>query len=127
MATGARVCAMRMAGKRCFGRPYIDMRLVWFGLGLVLANIAVEPLEAHDLYRSESRLVVRGREVSAQLTFNLLDFPDVDQNGDRVVSQEEFAQSFDRVYATILQHFTLSSSGPPVRITRDKYELFDEH
>ena len=31
------------------------------------------------------------------------------------------------MYATILQHFTLSSSGPPVRITRDKYELFDEH
>lgn len=96
-------------------------------LGWVLASAALAPVEAHDLYRSESRLVVRGREVSAQLTFNLLDFPGVDQNGDKVVSPEEFAKSYERVYATILQHFALSSSGPPVRFTRDKYELFDEH
>ncbi|MDP8989750.1 MAG: hypothetical protein M3N41_06685, partial [Acidobacteriota bacterium] len=92
-----------------------------------LATASLTPLAAHDLYRSESRLVVRGREVSAQLTFNLLDFPGVDRNRDKVVSQEEFAQAFDRVYASILQHFTLSSSGPPLRVTRDKYELFDEH
>ena len=72
-------------------------------------------------------MVVQGREVSAQLTFNLLDFPDVDQNGDKIVTPEEFAPAFERVYATILQHFTLNSSGPPVRITRDKYELFDQH
>ncbi len=101
----------------------------WLGmwLGLSLATASLTPLAAHDLYRSESRLVVRGREVSAQLTFNLLDFPGVDRNRDKVVSQEEFAQAFDRVYASILQHFTLSSSGPPLRVTRDKYELFDEH
>ncbi len=71
--------------------------------------------------------MVRGREVSAQLTFNLLDFAGVDQNGDKVVSPEEFAQAFKRVYETILHRFALSSSGPPVRFTRDKYELFDEH
>ncbi|MDP9112478.1 MAG: HupE/UreJ family protein [Acidobacteriota bacterium] len=70
---------------------------------------------------------MRGREVSAQLTFNLLDFAGVDQNGDKVVSPEEFAQAFKRVYETILHRFALSSSGPPVRFTRDKYELFDEH
>src|SRR5512143_1323906 len=127
MATGAKGCAMRMARTGRFGRPYIDMRWVGMWLGLALANAALAPLAAHDLYRSESRLVVRGREVSAQITFNLLDFPGVDQNGDKVVTQEEFAQAFDRVYATILQHYTLSSSGPPVRFTRDKYELFDEH
>jgi len=96
-------------------------------LGLALASAVFAPLKAHDLFRSESRLVVRGREVSAQLTFNLLDFPGVDQNRDKVVSKEEFAQAFDRVYSTILQHYTLSSSGPPVRMTREKYELFDEH
>ena len=118
---------MRMARGSGFGRPYIDMRWVGMWLGLVLASAPLSPLKAHDLYRSESRLVVHGREVSAQLTFNLLDFPGVDQNGDKVVSQEEFAQSLDRVYAAVLKHFTLSSSGPPVRITRDKYELFDEH
>ena len=103
------------------------MRWVWTWLALALAAAALAPVEAHDLYRSESRLVAHGREVSAQLTYNLLDFPGVDQNGDKVVTQEEFAQSFDRVYASILQHYTLSSSGPPVRIVLDKYDLFDEH
>ena len=107
------------------GSPHISIRRIGTWLALLIA--ALEPAAAHDLFRSESRLVVQGREVSAQLTFNLLDFPGVDQNGDKVVTQEEFAPVFERVYATILQHFTLNSSGPPVRITRDKYELFDQH
>jgi len=96
-------------------------------LGLVLACMPWAPVEAHVLARSESQLVVRGREVSAHLTFNLLDFPGVDRNGDQVVTQEEFAPAFDRVYAVILEHYFLSSSGPPVRITRDKYGVVDEH
>ena len=99
----------------------------WTWTLLVLASYALVPATAHDLYRSESRLVVQGREVSAQLTFNLLDFTGTDQNGDKVVTQDEFTQAFETVYAAILQHYTLSSSGPPVRIARDKYELFDQH
>jgi len=99
----------------------------WIGIWLALLVATLAPAAAHDLFRSESRLVVQGREVSAQLTFNLLDFPGVDQNGDKVVTTEEFAPAFERVYATILQHFALNSSGPPVRITRDKYDLFDQH
>jgi hydrogenase/urease accessory protein HupE len=61
------------------------------------------------------------------MTFNLLDFPGVDQNGDRVVSQQEFDQAFDRVYDAILQHYSLVSFGPPTRMTRQKYDLFAEH
>ncbi len=105
--------------------PQIAMR--WIGTWLALLLAAIAPAAAHDLFRSESRLIVQGREVSAQLTFNLLDLPGVDQNGDKVVTPAEFAPAFDRIYATILQHYTLNSSGPPVRITRDKYELFDQH
>ncbi len=101
------------------------MRRIGTWLALLIATLP--PAAAHDLFRSESRLVVQGREVSAQLTFNLLDFPGMDQNSDKVVTAEEFAPAFERVYATILQHYTLDSSGPPVRITRDKYELFDQH
>ena len=100
------------------------MRL-WLGLAVWCALAA--PAGAHDLYRSESKLVVNGREVKATLTFNLLDFPGVDQNGDKLISPEEFAAAFDRVYATIVQHYTLNSSGPPVRVTRDNYELIDDH
>lgn len=111
---------------RRLGPPSVAMRRR-IGTWLALLGTALVPASAHDLYRSESRLIVQGREVSAQLTFNLLDFPGVDQNGDKVVTPEEFAPAFERVYATILQHFALNSSGPPVRITRDKYELFDQH
>ena len=85
------------------------------------------PAAAHDLLRSESKLVVTGREVRATLIFNLLDFPGVDRNGDKVVSKDEYLAAFDRVYDQVLQHFRLSSSGPPVRIARDKDELFDQH
>ena len=92
----------------------------WVGTWLALLLAAVAPVTGHDLFRSESRLVVQGREVSAQLTFNLLDFPGVDQNGDKVVTQEEFTPVFDRVYATILNHYTLNSSGPPVRERRSE-------
>ncbi len=94
---------------------------------LVFFCAALAPLAAHDLYRSESRLVVNGREVKATLTFDLLDFPGVDANGDKIVSPQEYSAAFDRVYAAILQRYTLSSSGPPVRVTRDSDELFDEH
>lgn len=104
---------------------YLTMRWIWTWAALFLAILV--PASAHDLFRSESRLVVQGRDVSAQLTFNLLDFPGVDQNGDKVVTPEEFTPAFERVYASILQHYTLNSSGPPVRISRDKYELFDQH
>ncbi len=94
---------------------------------LALLGCFLAPLKAHDLYRSESRLEVRGREVKATMTFNLLDFAGVDQNGDKVVSQAEFDQAFDRVYAAILQHFSIQSSGPSTRMTRETYKLFAEH
>ena len=99
--------------------PYLRLALVVF--------MTFVPAAAHDLYRSESRLEVRGREVRAAFTFNLLDFPGVDQNGDKRISQEEFDAAFDRVYAGILQHYSLDSSGPPSRITRERDRVFDEH
>ena len=103
------------------------MRLYRPALALALSGWFLAPLSAHDLYRSESRLEVRGREIKNTLTFNLLDFPGVDQNGDKVVSQQEFDQAFDRVYAAILEHYAVLSSGPPARMTREKYALFAEH
>ena len=68
---------------------------------------------------------MRAVKVYAHLTFNLLDFQGVDRNGDQVVTPEEFAPAFDRVYAAILAHYSLSSSGPPVRMTRDKYGVVE--
>ena len=93
----------------------------------VLLSCGAATLVAHDLYRSESRLEVRGREVYAAFTFNLLDFPGVDQNHDKRVTEQEFDAAFDGVYAAILQHYSLDSSGPPSRLTRNRYRLFDDH
>jgi hydrogenase/urease accessory protein HupE len=101
------------------GRAAIRILLCTLALGA--------PVAAHDLYRSESRLEVRGREARAAFTFNLLDFPGVDQNGDKRVSQEEFDAAFVRVYAAILQHYSLDSSGAPSRVTRERDRVFDEH
>src|SRR5208337_950830 len=70
------------------------------------------PAIAHDLYRGESRIFIHGREVHDTLTLNLLDFPGVDQNGDKVISKEEFDQSFERVYEILQQHYFLRSNGP---------------
>ncbi len=100
-------------------------------LGLLFAVLSLKVVSlnlfAHDLYRSESKLVIQGRVVKDTLTFNLLDFPGVDQNADKSISQKEFEQAFDRVYAQIMAHYALSSNGPPVRMTREKYKLFDDH
>ena len=105
-------------------RPTQTSRALLAGL---LIAVCAAPLAAHDLYRSESRLEVRRREVHAQFTFNLLDFPAVDQDRDKRVSQQEFDAAFDRVYKAILAHYSLDSSGPPSRLTRNHYRLFDEH
>jgi hydrogenase/urease accessory protein HupE len=84
-------------------------------------------LSAHDLYRSESKLEVQRREVKATFTFNLLDFAGVDQDGDKRITPVEYTAAFERVYSAILQHYSLDSNGPPIRFTREKDELFDEH
>jgi hypothetical protein len=46
-------------------------------------------LRAHDISRSESTLLVHGRQIAATLTLSLLDFhelPDIDGNRDGAVS-----------------------------------------
>src|ERR1700676_2190408 len=93
------------------------MRSLRTWVGLVLASMALVPVEAHVLARSESRLVVHGREISAHLTFNLLDFQGVDRNGDQVVTPEEFAPAFERVYAAIPPNIPLRIAGPPCGFT----------
>ena len=105
----------------------IPMKAHMLAVTLVTWALQVAPLAAHDLYRSESRLEVRGREVHAAFTFNLLDFPGVAQSGEKRVTQHEFDAAFERVYAAILQHYSLDSSGPPSRLTRNRYRLFDDH
>ncbi len=60
---------------------------------LAIAAAFSAPVQAHDLYRGESRIVIQGREVRDTLTLNLLDFPGVDQNGDKVVTKAKNSTS----------------------------------
>jgi hypothetical protein len=106
-------------------KPPISSRRVITITAICAAFLA--PAIAHDLYRGESRIFIHGREVHDTLTLNLLDFPGIDQNGDKVVSKEEFEQSFDRVYGILQQHYFLRSNGPPLRVTRQHYEIFQDH
>lgn len=98
-----------------------------FSLVPALALLLCLPAAAHDLYRSESRLEIHGRQVTATFTLNLLDFPGVDANGDKRVTREEFDPHAESICAALDEHYKLDSSGPPVRKTREKVELFDEH
>lgn len=92
-----------------------------------LVTLLCVTAHAHDLFRSESKLEIRGRDVTATFTLNLLDFPGVDSNGDKRVTRAEFDPQAERIYTLLGQHYKLDSSGPPIRMTREKVELFDEH
>jgi hypothetical protein len=94
---------------------------------LAICAAFLAPITAHDLYRGESRIFIHGREVHDTLTLNLLDFPGVDQNGDKVISKDEFDRSFDRIFETLQQYYVLRSNGPPLRVVRQRYEISQEH
>jgi len=111
--------------KRRFGRSYGIMRVHRIVISALL-GVSL-PACAHDLFRSESRLVVQRRDVNTSFTFNLLDFPGVDQDGDKQISPQEFDQSLERVYTAIVRYYALDSNGPPARLNRQKAEVVDEH
>jgi len=96
-------------------------------VALALSMGSLAPVQAHDLYRGESKIVIRGREVRDTLTLSLLDFPGVDLNGDKIVSPQELGQSLERIYEILQQHYFLRSNGPPLRATRQRYEVFQDH
>jgi hydrogenase/urease accessory protein HupE len=93
----------------------------------VLVLLLSSAAHAHDLYRSESQLQVHGRQVDTTFTFNLLDFPGVDADNDKRVSEREFADALPGVTAAILKDYSLDSSGPPSRIERGDTRLIDDH
>jgi hypothetical protein len=103
------------------------------GLRTALAILAIwcvafaVGLHAHDLARSESVVTVRGPDVRARLTLDLLAIAGVDTNGDGDVSYGELDEKIDRIYAIIKDHFTIRSLDPPVRTTLERYAVRDGH
>ena len=66
-----------------------------------------DPLGAHDLARSESRLNVEGSAVECQLIVDLLGFPGVDEDGNGAISYAELDRSIASVFARVKEHFVL--------------------
>jgi len=96
-------------------------------IAIALLSLLCGTAQGHDLYRSESKLEIHGRQITATFTLNLLDFPGVDRDGDKRVTRAEFDPEAEPIYKALDEHYSLDSSGPPVRRTREKSELFDEH
>ncbi len=82
---------------------------------------------AHDMSRSESRVEVQGREVRVALRLNLLEFKNVDTNGDGIISYDELDDAIDRIYAQVKQHYILGDPGPPAQVTLKRYGISDAH
>ncbi|MEZ5288177.1 MAG: HupE/UreJ family protein [Vicinamibacterales bacterium] len=98
--------------------------------GLVLAGwMATAGVEAHDLSRSTSRLVVDGRRVDVTFTIGARDFhsgPVVDADGDERVSIDEVDAAIPGVFAALKQHLAITADGaPPVSVLLDRYALSD--
>jgi hypothetical protein len=82
---------------------------------------------AHDLPRSESVVIVRGPEVRARLTLDLLELGGVDVNHDDVISYGELDDQMDRVYALIKQHYTVTSDAPLTRMSAERSTIVSDH
>jgi hypothetical protein len=84
-------------------------------------------ISAHDLARSESRLDVQGATVQCQLIVDLLEFPNVDQDGNGTISYAELDRSIADIFSRVKEHLVLASPGPPSKIVMTRHDLVDEH
>ena len=82
---------------------------------------------AHDFPRSESMVTVRGPDVHARVSLDLIELGGVDTNGDGAVSYSELDEQIDRIYALVKQHFVITADVPLVRMSVERYAVVDDH
>ena len=99
---------------------------VTMGCVLVMTLIWSVTTGAHPMSHSVSRLEVAGRDVRVVLTIDLLELGDVDRNGDRLIGYGELDSAIDSVYARVRQHYVLRSSGDPVSVSLERYEIIED-
>lgn len=85
------------------------------------------PLSAHDLARSESRLDVQGSEIHCSLIVDLLEFPNVDSDGNGRIGYDELDRSIASVFASVKEHLIVRGPTDPSTIVMTRHELLDEH
>jgi hypothetical protein len=108
-------------------RDKCDRRRMCTALDALIVVVIASPVLAHDLARSESRLEVQGAVVECQLVVDLLEFPDVDQDGNGTISYAELDRSIADVFAQVKANLVLRSPDEPSRIVMTRHELVDEH
>jgi hypothetical protein len=106
------------------GRPVGPVVCAVLLLGLAVLR---SPVLAHDLARSESTLDVRGASVQCQLIVDLLEFPDVDQDGNGTISYAELDRSIADIFGRVKDNLLLASPDAPTTIVMTRHELVDEH
>src|SRR5471032_3268083 len=103
-------------GERILGRR-MNKRVV--AISLCAVSLLAVRTGAHDFPRSESTVTVRGHEVHARLSLDLLELGGVDTSGDGVVSYTELDAQMDRIYAIIKQHFLVAADAPLLRTSAE--------
>ena len=94
---------------------------------MLVLGVLWSPVLAHDLARSESTLDVQGSSVRCQLIVDLLEFPDVDQDGNGTISYAELDRSIADIFGRVKEHLLLASPDAPTTIVMTRHELVDEH
>jgi hypothetical protein len=90
---------------------------------------ALLPAVAHDMARSESKIEVRGEEVRAVLTLNLLEFHDpalrFDAGGHMTVNG--LARNIGAIFDSVQRHYMVRGPDVPARTDLQRYVLIDGH
>jgi hypothetical protein len=82
---------------------------------------------AHDLFRSESALVIDRATVRVQFSINLLEFKGVDANGDGQVTYDELDARVEDIFSLITQHYRLRAPAQPSRAVMQRQQIVDDH
>lgn len=94
---------------------------------VTLSAFIVGQAWAHDILRSESRVVVNGREARAAFTLNLFELTDpvipTPASGRTTIQQLD--QVIGGIFDSVERHYVLRAADPPVTVTRGDYTLID--
>jgi HupE / UreJ protein len=94
---------------------------------LSICPLVLLPAEAHDVSRSESRILVRGRGVRIQLRLNLLELRYVDANHNGFISLEELDKSIAQIYSDVSNNFSVRAPDLPIQTTLVSYKVVEDH
>jgi hypothetical protein len=102
--------------------------LISFGIVClgVLCVLGGEPLRAHDIGASESRLDVEPHTVRVALFINALEFKYVDQDYSGTISVNEIDDAIPAIFGATKAVFSLRGVSEPSSVTLDRSQLLGD-